>query len=141
MAMTDVKPNYNFYVSEIDKKQVTVTNDLGRTVEHNELVLLDAWFGEVCEIDGIEDDASGNICIDSNRKIQTTQIDTSVTFADGDTIYFTPGDDSDAGTLTNASATGNVAVGMLTDKYESGTFIEFIPFVQRLSADGLVVTS
>ena len=138
--MTEAKVNYNFEEAVVSNKQVTVTNNLGRAVEHLELVLLNGYFGEVRDFDGIADSAIGHINIDSDREIGTTQIDTGDTFNVGDPIYFEPGGSTVAGKLRAASATGNAAVGIIT-KVNAGVAITFKPFVQRTSANGIVVTA
>ncbi|RLI54176.1 MAG: hypothetical protein DRP09_13825 [Candidatus Thorarchaeota archaeon] len=135
MAMVEAKVNYGFHESEVDINQVLVTNNLGYAVSHLELVLLDKMFGQVVEFDGIADGASGMIDINPNRKISTTQIDVSDTFVVGNTIYFHVANK----VLEDTSASGNVAVGTVT-KVNNGTSVEFMPFVQRYGATGLVVT-
>lgn len=138
--MTDAKVNYNFYEEKIHDKQPLVQNTEGRTVEHLELILADAYFGEVKEFDGIVDDGYGRINIDHEREIYTTQIETTDTFTVGNTVYFAPGGASAAGKLVDTSASGNVAVGIIT-MVNAGVGIAFRPFVQRLNATGLVVTA
>lgn len=135
MAMTEAKVNFNFEESTVDAKQVLVTNDLGFDVSHLELVLINGYFGEVKEFDGIANGATGYINIDSDRTIGTTQIDTGDTFVVDSPVYFHVANK----VLEATSAAGNVAVGICT-KINNGVSVEFRPFVQRTSAAGLVVT-
>ncbi len=136
--MTEAKVNFNFTETKVGAKQVLVTNDLSRTVDHLELVLLDAYFGEVREFEGIADSASGYINIDADREIATTQINTGDTFVVGNVIYFEPGGSSAAGELRAASGSGRAAVGIVT-AINNGVSVTFRPFVQRLDATGIVV--
>ncbi len=137
MAMTEAKVNYNFEEAKVGEKQVAVTNSNSVTVEHLELVLLNGYFGEVREFDGIAAGASGMINIDSDREIGTTQIDASSTFTVGGVVYFEPST-SAAGKLYATSITGRAPVGIAT-KVNNGVSVTFKPFVQRVSATGIVV--
>ena len=137
--MTDAKVNYNFEESPLGSNQLLVKNEEGRTVEHLELILASKAFGEVLEFDGIVDDAYGMINIDDKREIRTTQIDTADTFVVGAAVYFDPGAASAAGKLVDTSGSGNVAVGTIT-YVDAGVAIGFRPYVQNMSATGLVVT-
>ena len=135
MAMVDAKVNYNFHESAVDVDQVLITNSSGAAYVHLELVLEDKLFGEVIEFDGIADSATGMININSKRKISTSQIDTGDTFVVGAPVYFHPGNK----VLEVTSASGNVAVGTCT-AINNGVSVEFRPYVQNMSATGLVVT-
>lgn len=135
MAMVDAKVNYNFHENFVDIDQVLVANGLGYDVVHLELVLLDKLFGEVREFDGIANGATGMINIDSKRRITTTQIDVVDVFVVGDPVYFHPANK----VLEVTGAVGNVAVGTCT-KINNGVSVEFQPYVQNMSATGLVVT-
>ena len=137
--MTEAKVNFNFEEAKLGQTQVIVNNDLGRAVDHLELVLLNAYFGEVREFDGIADSADGVINIDSDREIGTDQINTGDTFVVGDVVFFEPGGSSAAGTLRSTTGTGNAPVGVLTD-VSAGVSVTFRPFVQRTGSTGIVVS-
>lgn len=136
MAMTAYKAsNYDFHEETLHDIVPEVTNDTARTVLHNELVMLDGFFGEVADYDGIGTGLVGNININSERKIRTSQVkatlDLSV-FVEGATLYFVPQTDTEAGYLTNAYEAGAVAVGLVTDADANSKWVEFRPFVQTL---------
>ena len=135
--MTEAKVNFNFEEAKVGQKQVVVNNTYGRTLDHLELVLLNGYFGEVREFDGIAAGADGVINIDSDREIATSQIGTSDTFVVGAILYFLPSS-SVAGKLRSASGTGRAAVGIVT-AINNGTSVTFKPFAQRTSAAGIVV--
>jgi hypothetical protein len=116
-------------------KQIEVTNDLGYDVEHLELVLIAAMFGEVRTFDGIANGAVGLINLDSEREINTNQIDTGDTFVLGDPVYFHTVNK----VLEVTGASGNVAVGTCT-VVNNGVSVGFRPYKQNLNATGLVVT-
>lgn len=66
MAMTAYKAsNYDFHEETLHDIVPEVTNDTTRTVLHNELVMLDGFFGEVADYDGIGTGLVGNININS----------------------------------------------------------------------------
>lgn len=136
MAMTAYKAsNYDFHEETLHDIVPEVTNDTTRTVLHNELVMLDGFFGEVADYDGIGTGLVGNININSERKIRTSQVkaglDTAV-FVEGATLYFVPQTDAVAGFLTNEYEAGAVAVGLVTDADAKSKWVEFRPFVQTL---------
>jgi len=133
--MTEAKVNYNFEESQENVSQVEVVNDLGYAVKHLELVLINGYFGEVREFDGIANGAAGKINIDDKRLIGTTQIDLADVFVLDAPVYFHVANK----VLEVTSAAGNVFVGMCT-KVNNGVSVEFKPVVQRTSATGLVVT-
>ena len=133
--MVDAKVNYNFHESEIDINQVEVTNDLGFTIVHLELVLIATMFGQVVTFDDVINGADCIIDINPNRKITTTQVDTGDTFVVGAPVYFHVANK----VLEVTGAAGNVAVGICT-KINNGVSVEFMPFVQRFGVTGLVVT-
>lgn len=133
--MTEVAFNHDFTEVESGARQVLVTNDLGRTIEHHELVYLDGWFGEVVELDGIADNATGYINVDWERKIRSNQVEATDTFTVGNTMYFVPGSGA-AGTLTDAAGGTGVAIGTITDEGGTGgaqTWVEFMPFLQQVN--------
>ncbi len=129
--------NYpNFIERTSGDKQPTVTNNLGRDTEHLEYVSLGGYHGEVKEVTGIANGASGKINIDADRTIETDQIETSDTFVVGDDLWFIPGGSSDRGLLRDADSGGGVKVGIVTDFGGSAgahTWVQFRPFVQRTS--------
>jgi len=135
--MTDKKVNFNFEESYLGEKQIVVTNNLGRTVKHLELVSLDGYFGECREFDGIVTTAKGLINIDSDREIRTNQINTDDTFTLGSVVYFVPGGSSAAGVLRAQTEATAIAVGICTF-INAGVAIGFRPFVQRLSEPNIV---
>lgn len=135
--MTEAKVNFNFEEAKVGQKQVAVTNTYARTLIHLELVLLNGYFGEVRDFDGIAASADGVINIDSDREIGTSQINTSDTFVVGNPVYFLPAT-TVAGKLRSASATGNAPVGIVTS-INNGVSVTFKPFAQRTSDVGIVV--
>jgi len=130
MAMVDAKVNYNFEESEVDINQVKVTNNLGRTISHLELVALDGYFGEVVEFDDIADGATGLLNIDSNRKISTTQINITDTFVVNGIVWLVSQGTLATDVLRDAYVADAVPVGRCT-KVNNGTSVEFMPFAQR----------
>ena len=133
--MTEATQNFRFEEARLGVTQVEVANDLGYDVVHLELVLINGYFGEVREFDGIANGARGIINTDDEREIRTRQIDTGGTFVLDSPLYFNP----TTKVLEDASAAGNVAVGIVT-YVNNGTAVGFKPFKQRLDAAGLVVT-
>lgn len=134
--MTNAKPNYNFEESYVNQKQVLVTNNLGRTAEHLELVFLSGYFGEVREFDDIANAATGMININDERQVFTTQIETTDTFVVGQVVYFEPGGSSAAGKLRATPEPTAIAVGIVT-QVSAGVAVEFKPFKQRGEVNGL----
>jgi hypothetical protein len=114
MATTYGGRNFGFYEEELSKRQVEVTNSLGRTIEHLELVSLENYFGEVREFDDIENGATGNLNIDENRLVQTRQINGTDTFTAGNPVWFLSGGSSAAGELRAQGGVGRVKVGVIT---------------------------
>lgn len=133
--MTEAIQNFSFEEARLGVTQVEVTNDLGYAVVHLELVLINGYFGEVRDFDGIADGARGLINLDDEREIRTKQIDTGDTFVLDAPVYFNP----TTKVLEVTGAAGNVAVGICT-YVNNGVAVGFKPFKQRLSAAGLVVT-
>lgn len=138
MAFTEVDVNsQNFSEVTENDKQVTVTNNLGRTALFQELVYLDGYFGEVKEVGGIANGATGKININAERKIKTQQVEATDTFTAGNTLWFAGGGAGAAGTLEDANGGSDLAVGIITGEEGTGgaqTAVEFRPFVQRLDA-------
>lgn len=135
--MTEATVNNNFEESYVNVKEVLVTNNLGRAVEHLEIVALDGYVGEVREFDGIADTASGMINVNPDRKIYTTQIETTDTFVVGGVVYFVSGGSAAAGKLRSGYVADGIPVGVCTE-VQAGTAIEFKPFVQQAgAADGI----
>ncbi len=132
--MTTYYPNeYMFSTPFLGIKSVKVTNNLGRTAELAEIVYLDGWLGEVQEVDGIANLATGYIGIDHEREIKTAQINTAATFVVGNTLYFKPGSSSVAGTL-ESSASQAYAIGKITafgGTAGAHTWVQFKPFLQK----------
>lgn len=133
MAFTDYDVNeYDLSELTMNDRQITVTNNLGRTALSRELVYLDGYFGEVMEYAGIADTASGKININHERKIRTAQIETADTFTAGNVLFFEPGSGA-AGKLVDTPTGTTVAVGMINDAGGTGgaqTWVEFRPFAQ-----------
>jgi len=130
MAMVDAKVNFNFEEVEVDKNQVLVTNNLGRTAVHKELVYLDGYIGEVTDFDGIVNGETGYINIDPNRKIGTTQINVTDTFVLGGVVHLVSHATVATSVLRDAAVADSVPVGICT-KVNNGVSVEFLPFVQR----------
>lgn len=128
--MVDAKVNYNFEESSVDINQVKVTNNLGRVAQHLELVILDGYFGEVREMDGIADGATGYININPNRKIGTTQVNITDTFVLGGVVYLVSHTTVATSVLRAAYVADAIPVGICT-KVNNGVSVEFMPFVQR----------
>ena len=126
--------NYGFTEDELSKKQVKVLNATGRKVLHNELVLLDGYFGEVTDFNGIADDNLGYINIDSERAIETQQIADTQNFVRGGVVYYAEDADPSAnpGALYSVYAVGRTPVGIAIDTDLSATYVKFMPFVQRV---------
>lgn len=130
--------NNNFYEKYLGEKAITVTNNLGRTVEINELVYLGGYFGNALE--EIENGATGKICIDNDREIYTEQIEETDTFTVGNVMYFVPGDSTAQGKLTDAAGETGVAVGTITAEEGTAgaqTSVTFRPYLQKADVSGL----
>ncbi len=129
--------DFDFSEVSINDKQPVITNNLGRDTTIAELVFLSGYFGDVVEIDGIANAATGRINIDSDRIIRTEQIEATDTFTVGNTIWFVSGGAGAAGTLEDANTGTDYAAGIITAEGGTGgaqTFVEFRPFAQRLGA-------
>ena len=129
--------DFDFSEVSINDKQPVITNNLGRAATVAELVFLSGYFGDVVEIDGIANAATGRINIDSDRIIRTEQIEATDTFTVGNTIWFVAGGAGAAGTLEDANTGTDYAAGIITAEGGTGgaqTFVEFRPFAQRLDA-------
>lgn len=134
MAFVPYPNNYNFHEETLSDRMVEVKNTSGRKVLHNELVLIDGYFGEVCEFDGIENGARGFININPERTIKTTQVKDTLddAFTPGNPVYFIPQTGAKEGLLTdtNESSTA-IAVGMIVSADEdNGVWVVFRPYVQ-----------
>lgn len=130
--------NNNFYEKYLGEKAITVTNNLGRTVEINELVYLGGYFGNALE--EIANGATGKIGIDHEREIYTEQIETTDTFTLGSVMYFVPGGSSAQGKLTDAAGETGVAVGTITAEEGTAgaqTSVTFRPYLQKADVSGL----
>ena len=136
MSFTAAQRNYQFEESYAHVKQVKVTNNLGRTALHLELVHLDGYFGEVREFDDIASAATGYICLDSEREIRTTQIETTDTFVVGQDVHFVSGAAAAAGKLRSVPAATSYAVGKCT-YVSAGVAIGFKPFPQFLAGGAI----
>jgi predicted RecA/RadA family phage recombinase len=130
--------NNNFYEKYLGEKAITVTNNLGRTVEINELVYLGGYFGNALE--EIANGATGKICIDNDREIYTEQVEATDTFTVGGVMYFVPGGSSAQGKLTDAAGSTGVAVGTITAEEGTAgaqTSVTFRPYLQKADLSGL----
>ena len=129
--------DFDFSEVSVNDKTPLITNNLGRAATIAELVFLSGYFGDVVEIDGIANAATGRINIDSDRIIRTEQIEATDTFTVGNTIWFVAGGAGAAGTLEDANTGTDYAAGIITAEGGTGgaqTFVEFRPFAQRLDA-------
>ena len=145
--MTDVDVNsQNFTETTLSDKQILVPNAEGRTVLLGELVYLNGYFGNVTDQDGIVTAKSGNIDINSERKIRTEQITITETFVVDATIWFQSGGAGAAGVLLDADpASGTrVAVGTITAFGGSAgahTWVEFRPYIQLQATVAAIATN
>lgn len=140
MAMTPYKAsNYDFHAETLHDIVPEVTNNSARKVLHNELVLFNGFFGEVCDYDGIESDYKGNICIDSERTIHTNQVKANLdpaAFTVGQIVYFVP-QGAAVGFLTPIYEATAVPVGIITGRDAASKWVEFRPFVQTMDVSML----
>lgn len=140
MAMTAQKAsNYDFHTETLHDIVPEVTNNSARKVLHNELVLFGGFFGEVCDYDGIESDAKGNICIDSERTIHTNQVKALLdpsAFVVGQVVYFVP-QGAAVGFLTPLYEATAVPVGIVSNRDTASKWVEFRPFVQTMDVSML----
>jgi len=140
MALTPaITNNYDYVELYLGKQDVIVTNDLGRDVDHLELVYLGGYFGEVREYDGIADSASGVVNLSRDRVIQTKQMEATDTFVAGQIVFFLPGGSSAAGLIRATPESGSIPVGRCTGFGGSGgahTYVEFKyePLIQYASS-------
>ncbi len=137
MAMTAYGKNYDFHQETLHDVQQLVTNNTTRKVLHNELVYLDGFFGEVCEIDGIAASASGYISINPNRTIRSAQVADAALmdgdFTVGSTMYFIPQVNANEGYLVDQNDVGAPAipVGIIVGvPGDSNDWVTFRPFPQ-----------
>lgn len=141
MAMTPQKAsNYDFHTETLHDLVPEVENSSLRTVLHNELVLLNGFFGEVCDYDGIATEAKGNICIDANRTIHTNQVKAALdpaAFVAGQVVYFVPQNGLAVGFLTPLYEATAVPVGIITGADAASKWVEFRPFVQTMDVSML----
>jgi hypothetical protein len=123
---------YDFSEATLNDKQVLVPNAQGRTVLFAELVYLNGYFGDVTDQDGIATAESGNININSERKIRTEQITITETFVVDATLWFQSGGAGAAGVLLDSDPGSGtrVAVGVITGfggTAGAHTYVEFRP--------------
>ncbi len=128
--MTEAKVNYNFEESYVHVQQVKITNNLGRTVLHKELVTFDGFTGEVLGMDGILNGATGFINIYPFRHIGTTQINVTDTFVVGQVVHLTTHATIASSVIRATPEVDTVPLGICTVE-DSGTSITFMPFVQN----------
>ena len=129
--------DFDFSEVSVDDTTPLITNNLGRATTIAELVFLSGYFGDVVEIDGIANAATGRINIDSNRIIRTEQMEATDTFVVGNTIWFVAGGAGAAGVLEDANTGTDYAAGIITGfggTAGAHTYVEFRPFAQRLDA-------
>ena len=133
MAMTGYDYNYDFQVREVGP-EVVVTNNLGRTALHKEIVYLGGVLGVVEEFGGIANGATGRITpLSADMEITTAQVDATDTFTAGNDIYFLSGGSGAAGTLVDTPTTATVPAGKVTAEFGNGgaqTAVVFRPFNQ-----------
>jgi len=147
MAITDVDVNsQNFTEMTLSDKQILVPNAQGRTVLLGELVYLNGYFGNVTDQDGIVTAESGNIDINSERKIRTEQMLLTETFVVDATIWFKTGGAGAAGQLLDADPGSGtrVAVGTITafgGTAGAHTWVEFRPYIQLQATVAAIATN
>lgn len=131
--MTPIDYNFDFQVRKVGK-QVAVTNNLGRTVAHNEAVSLGGYFGFVAEPNGIANGAVGMIAIpDSDYEIVSSQVNPASTFVVGQPLYFKAGSGA-PGTFEDDATGDAIAIGTITGSRgapEAQTHVLFRPYVQK----------
>jgi len=137
---------YDFSETTLNDKQVLVPNAQGRTVLFAELVYLNGYFGDVTDQDGIATAKSGNININSERKIRTEQITITETFVVDATLWFQTGGAGAAGVLLDADPGSGtrVAVGVITGFGGSAgahTYVEFRPYIQLQATVAAIATN
>lgn len=137
--MTEAKQNYAFEENLLGADQIEVTNNLGRAIEHLEIVYLDNRLGECVEFDGIADGASGLINTNPDRVITTQQIETTDTFVVGGIVYFVSGGAAAAGKLRAGQVSGGVPIGVCVD-FTAGIAVSVRPFTQGGAAGDLKIT-
>lgn len=132
MAFTEKKPN-NFGFSEVTLNDTVVefVNDTSAALKHNELVIINGFFGNVLNHEGGAVGAKVNIDINSDRTFITNQIAEDAAFVEGSLAYFV------AGVLTSDAGEGNPAVGVVvgTDYTISNpaTYVVIRPLVQGVA--------
>jgi len=134
MAMTDYKTsNYDFHEQTLNDNQPSVKNTATRTVVHYELVLLNGYFGEVRQYEGIEPNARGRICIEHARTLHTSQVKAGLAedaFVVDAVVFFVPQALLVEGYLCAVSEADAVPVGIITDADSLSAWVEFRPFSQ-----------
>ena len=136
MAMTAYENNYDFHEETLYDVMQLVTNNTTRTLLHNELVYLDGFFGEVCEIDGIAAGQTGYISINPNRTIRSAQVaDVALMAGDftiGSTMYFIPQVNANEGYLVDQNDVGAPAipVGIIVAADADNDWVTCRPFPQ-----------
>jgi len=122
-----------FAEKTVSDKQPLVLNNTGRAVLDLELVYLSGYFGEVKGAGGIANGQQGRINIDSERTIQTGQIEASDSFVADQDVYYEPGTSEVAGKIRATKADGRIPVGVCTEfggAATEHTSVTFRPFVQ-----------
>lgn len=140
-AFTQADENeYDYTEKYSNQKQIKVTNNLGRAVVYGEFVYLDGYFGFVSDFNGIANGAAGYINIDSDREVESKQVEPTDTFTVGSALYFLSGGSGAAGTFVDSSAGGSIAVGTITGEQGTGgaqTAVQFRPYLQKVDNSGL----
>ena len=128
-----------FHEIEQSVEQVPVTNTHSRTIAFGEILLLGGYVGTGAEHDGIANGAVGTLAINSNRKIQTPQVNDADLPVFGAPVYLAENTGAVPGVLQATGGTGTVYVGTCTKVSAAAgdydAFIEFKPAPQ----DGLAV--
>jgi hypothetical protein len=135
--MTNYDYNYDFQSREVGD-EIVVTNNLGRTALHKEIVYLGGVLGVVEEFAGILNGAAGRISpLSPNVEITTAQIEATDTFTAGNILHFLSGGSSAAGKLIDTPEAGSVPVGKITAEQGTGgaqTAVSFRAFTQEIEA-------
>lgn len=143
-AFTQADENeYDYTEKYSSQKQVKVTNNLGRAVVYGEFVYLGGYFGFVSDFNGIANGAAGFIDINSDREVESKQVEATDTFTVGNELFFLPGGSGAAGTFVDAAALNAIKVGIITAEQGAGgaqTAVQFRPFVQRTGSESEIKT-
>jgi hypothetical protein len=131
---------YDYTEKYSNQKQVKVTNNLGRAAVYGEFVYLGGYFGFVSDFNGIANGAAGYINIDSDREVESKQVEPTDTFTIGSALYFLAGGAGAAGTFVDSAAGSAIAVGTITGEQGAGgaqTAVQFRPYLQKVDNSGL----